>query len=36
MLKGALAPIATGVVTGTAVGAQACARKAIEGLTGVV
>jgi hypothetical protein len=32
-LKGALAPVATGVVAGTAVGAQEWARTAIEGLT---
>ncbi|HET6504707.1 MAG TPA: hypothetical protein VFG87_28490, partial [Amycolatopsis sp.] len=31
MLKGALAPVATGVVTGTAMGAQEWARTAIEG-----
>lgn len=36
MLKGALAPVATGVVTGTAMGAQEWARTAIEGLTGIV
>lgn len=36
MLKGALAPVATGVVAGTAVGAQEWARTAIEGLTGIV
>ncbi|WP_392673908.1 hypothetical protein [Streptomyces sp. LN785] len=36
MLKGALAPVATGVVTGTAVGAQEWARTAIEGLTALV
>lgn len=36
VLKGALAPVATGVVTGTAVGTQEWARTAIEGLTGVV
>ena len=36
MLKGALAPVATGVVTGTAVGAQEWARTAIEGLTRLV
>jgi hypothetical protein len=36
MLRGALAPVATGVVTGTAVGAQEWARTAIEGLTGIV
>ncbi|MEV4948520.1 hypothetical protein [Streptomyces sp. NPDC053755] len=35
-LKGALAPVATGVVAGTAVGAQEWARAAIEGLTGLV
>ncbi|MFG2894104.1 hypothetical protein [Streptomyces sp. NPDC048248] len=34
MLKGALAPVATGVAAGTAVGAQEWARTAIEGLTG--
>lgn len=33
MLKGALAPVATGVVAGTAAGAQEWAQKAIEGLT---
>ncbi|MFE7318276.1 hypothetical protein ACFU7T_35045 [Streptomyces sp. NPDC057555] len=36
MLKGALAPVATGVVAGTAVGAEEWARTAIEGLTGIV
>ncbi|WP_328687191.1 hypothetical protein OG879_06635 [Streptomyces caniferus] len=36
MLKGALAPVATGLATGTAVGAQEWARTAIEGLTGIV
>ncbi|MET4645534.1 hypothetical protein OH781_31715 [Streptomyces sp. NBC_01550] len=36
MLKGALAPVATGAVAGTAVGAQEWARTAIEGLTGIV
>jgi hypothetical protein len=36
MLKGALAPVATGVVTGTAMGAQEWARTAIEGLTGII
>ncbi|MFC8235669.1 hypothetical protein [Streptomyces sp. NPDC057284] len=36
MLRGALAPVATGVVAGTAVGAQEWARTAIEGLTGIV
>jgi hypothetical protein len=35
-LKGALAPVATGVAAGTAVGAQEWARTAIEGLTGLV
>ncbi|WP_407548065.1 hypothetical protein QOM21_03565 [Streptomyces sp. Pv4-95] len=35
MLKGALAPVATGVAAGTAVGAQEWARTAIEGLTGI-
>ncbi|MCX4534519.1 hypothetical protein OHA79_21130 [Streptomyces sp. NBC_00841] len=35
-LKGALAPVATGVVAGTAVGAQEWARTAIEGLTSIV
>ncbi|WP_405779858.1 hypothetical protein [Streptomyces sp. NBC_00859] len=35
-LKGALAPVATGVVAGTAAGAQEWARAAIEGLTGIV
>ncbi|MET9361078.1 hypothetical protein ABZX93_09215 [Streptomyces sp. NPDC006632] len=35
-LRGALAPVATGVVAGTAVGAQEWARTAIEGLTGIV
>ncbi|MER6255006.1 hypothetical protein ABT224_27015 [Streptomyces sp. NPDC001584] len=35
-LKGALAPVATGVVAGTAVGAQEWARTAIEGLTSAV
>ncbi|MBT2440124.1 hypothetical protein J7E93_08345 [Streptomyces sp. ISL-36] len=35
-LKGTLAPVATGVVAGTAVGAQEWARAAIEGLTGIV
>lgn len=35
-LKGALAPVATGVVAGTAVGAQEWARAAIEGLTGAI
>ncbi|MFJ7588470.1 hypothetical protein ACIQZO_14005 [Streptomyces sp. NPDC097617] len=34
--KGALAPVATGVVAGTAVGAQEWARTAIEGLTSAV
>ncbi|MFG2139747.1 hypothetical protein [Streptomyces sp. NPDC048650] len=36
LFKGALAPVATGVVTGTAVGAQDWARTAIEGLTHLV
>jgi hypothetical protein len=36
LLKGALAPVATGVVAGTAVGAQEWARTAIEHLTGIV
>ncbi|WP_432753159.1 hypothetical protein ACE1OA_20070 [Streptomyces sp. JL2001] len=36
MLRGALAPVATGVAAGTAVGAQEWARTAIEGLTGVL
>ncbi|WP_137991815.1 hypothetical protein [Streptomyces vilmorinianum] len=36
MLKGALAPVATGVAAGTAVGAQEWARTAIEGLTRLV
>jgi len=36
MLKGALAPVATGVVTGTAVGAQEWARTAIGSLTRLV
>ncbi|MFH8572572.1 hypothetical protein [Streptomyces sp. NPDC017993] len=36
MLKGALAPVATGVAAGTAVGAQEWARTAIEGLTGII
>ncbi|MEW1723452.1 hypothetical protein [Streptomyces sp. NPDC093109] len=35
-LRGALAPVATGVVAGTAAGAQEWARTAIEGLTGIV
>ncbi|MFF4425210.1 hypothetical protein ACFY04_31300 [Streptomyces sp. NPDC001549] len=35
-LKGVLAPVATGVVAGTAVGAQEWARTAIEGLTSAV
>ncbi|MFD8972236.1 MULTISPECIES: hypothetical protein [Streptomyces] len=34
-LRGALAPVATGVVAGTAVGAQEWALAAIAGLTGV-
>ncbi|MFI6004877.1 hypothetical protein ACIA98_31475 [Streptomyces sp. NPDC051366] len=36
LLKGTLAPIATGVVAGTTVGAQEWARTAIEGLTSFV
>ncbi|WP_328538232.1 hypothetical protein [Streptomyces sp. NBC_00344] len=36
MLRGALAPVATGAVAGTAAGAQEWARAAIEGLTGVL
>ncbi|MGI5139364.1 MULTISPECIES: hypothetical protein [unclassified Streptomyces] len=36
MLKGALAPVATGMVAGTAAGAQDWARTAIEGLTGIL
>ncbi|MFJ8359294.1 hypothetical protein [Streptomyces sp. NPDC093984] len=36
MLRGALAPVATGVVAGTAAGAQEWARNAIEGLTGII
>ncbi|MGW7366668.1 hypothetical protein ACWGI8_25330 [Streptomyces sp. NPDC054841] len=36
VLKGSLAPVATGVAAGTAVGAQEWARTAIEGLTGIV
>lgn len=36
MLRGALAPVATGVVAGTAAGAQEWAQKAIEGLTGIL
>lgn len=36
MLRGALAPVATGVVAGTAAGAQEWARRAIEGLTGIL
>ncbi|MEU6218481.1 hypothetical protein ABZ845_13320 [Streptomyces sp. NPDC047022] len=36
MLRGALAPVATGVVAGTAAGAQEWARQAIEGLTGIL
>ncbi|GGU08308.1 MULTISPECIES: hypothetical protein [Streptomyces] len=35
-LRGALAPVATGVVAGTTVGAQEWALRAIEGLTGAV
>ncbi|MEV7594605.1 hypothetical protein AB0O42_30515 [Streptomyces sp. NPDC089922] len=35
-LKGALAPVATGVAAGTAVGAQEWARATIEGLTAAV
>ncbi|MEW1753145.1 hypothetical protein ACIQU1_29025 [Streptomyces angustmyceticus] len=35
LLKGALAPVATGLATGTAVGAQEWARTAIQGLTGL-
>ncbi|WP_406085650.1 hypothetical protein [Streptomyces virginiae] len=35
-LKGALAPVATGVAAGTAVGAQEWARTAIESLTSAV
>ncbi|MFE7299906.1 hypothetical protein [Streptomyces sp. NPDC057579] len=34
LLRGTLAPVATGVVAGTAAGAQDWARTAIEGLTG--
>lgn len=36
MLRGALAPVATGVVAGTAAGAQDWARTAIESLAGAV
>ncbi|RKN07386.1 hypothetical protein [Streptomyces radicis] len=36
LLRGVLAPVATGVVAGTAVGAQEWATAAIEGLTGIV
>lgn len=36
MLKGALAPIATGAVAGTAVGTQEWARAAVESLTNVI
>ena len=36
MLKGALAPVATGLAAGTAVGAQEWAQSAIQGLTGLV
>ncbi|MET8167598.1 hypothetical protein ABZT34_25625 [Streptomyces sp. NPDC005329] len=36
MLKGALAPVATGLAAGTAVGAQEWAQSAIRGLTGLV
>ncbi|MBP0461144.1 hypothetical protein JFN87_27315 [Streptomyces bomunensis] len=36
VLKGVLAPVATGVVAGTAAGTQEWAQKAIEGLTGVL
>ncbi|MFF8604797.1 hypothetical protein ACF06X_02560 [Streptomyces sp. NPDC015346] len=36
MLRGALAPVATGVAAGTTVGAQEWALRAIEGLTGAV
>ncbi|MEH0548148.1 hypothetical protein QA802_35320 [Streptomyces sp. B21-105] len=35
-LKGALAPVATGLAAGTAVGAQEWAQSAIRGLTGLV
>ncbi|MGW4161679.1 hypothetical protein [Streptomyces sp. NPDC004788] len=35
-LRGALAPVATGVTAGAAAGAQEWARAAIEGLTGLV
>ncbi|MER5584039.1 hypothetical protein ABT090_20700 [Streptomyces asoensis] len=36
MLKGALAPVATGLAAGTAVGAQEWAHSAIRALTGLV
>ncbi|RLV71149.1 hypothetical protein STAN_6678 [Streptomyces sp. CBMAI 2042] len=36
MLKGVLAPVATGVAAGTAAGAQQWAQTAIEGLTRIV
>lgn len=36
VLKGVLAPVATGVAAGTAVGAQEWAQSAIEGLTRIV
>ncbi|MDX3376332.1 hypothetical protein PV390_18190 [Streptomyces sp. ME02-6991-2A] len=36
MLKGVLAPVATGVAAGTAAGAQEWAQTAIEGLTRIV
>ncbi|OQR62668.1 hypothetical protein B6E66_18885 [Streptomyces maremycinicus] len=36
MLKGALAPVATGLAAGTAVGAQEWAQSAIRGLAGLV
>ncbi|MFD3582868.1 hypothetical protein [Streptomyces sp. NPDC058683] len=36
LVKGALAPVATGVVAGAAAGAQDWARTAIEGLTGIL
>ncbi|MEW2044750.1 hypothetical protein [Streptomyces sp. NPDC005476] len=35
-LRGALAPVATGLAAGTAVGAQEWAQSAIRGLTGLV
>ena len=36
LLKGALAPVATGLAAGTAVGPQEWAQSAIRGLTGLV